>query len=111
MTTTSGIDGSGAAEPAIPMSGADQAVAADGLAEKQQMIEKLFRHTNQFLEDNKHDPLLVVEALGAILVRYTALFGPIEQMADRLAVLQRLVASEALAIQQIAKTQPWSRPG
>ena len=93
------------------MSGADQAVAADGLAEKQQMIEKLFRHTNQFLEDNKHDPLLVVEALGAILVRYTALFGPIEQMADRLAVLQRLVASEALAIQQIAKTQPWSRPG
>ena len=32
----------------------------NGLAEKQEMVEKLFRHTNDFLEANKEDPLLVV---------------------------------------------------
>ena len=77
---------------------------ADELALKQEMVEKLFRHTNNFLEENKHDPLLVVEALAAILVRYAALLGPVEQMADRLAVLERLIGQEVAQIQEIAKS-------
>ncbi len=77
----------------------------DGLAEKQAMVEKLFRHTNTFLEQNRDDPLLVVEALAAILVRYAALLGPVEQMADRLAVLERLIGQECTQIQAIAKQQ------
>ena len=84
-------------QPGVPES-------ADGLAEKRQMIEKLFRHTNQFLAENKHDPLLVVEALAAILVRYAALLGPVEQMNDRLGVLERLIGQESAQIQQIAKS-------
>lgn len=77
---------------------------ADELAQKQEMVEKLFRHTNNFLEQNKHDPLLVVEALAAILVRYAALLGPVEQMADRLSVLERLIGQEIVQIQEIAKS-------
>lgn len=68
------------------------------------MIEKLFRHTNQFLTENKHDPLLVIEALAAILVRYAALLGPVEQMNDRLGVLERLIGQESAQIQEIAKS-------
>lgn len=68
------------------------------------MVEKLFRHTNDFLEANKHDPLLVVEALAAILVRYTALLGPVAQIADRLAVLERLIRQESTQIQEIANS-------
>lgn len=78
---------------------------ADELAEKQAMIEKLFRHTNQFLEENKDDPLLVVEALAAILVRYAALLGPVEQLAARLEVLQKLIGQECGQIQEIARAQ------
>ena len=81
-----------------------ESVNPDGLAEKQQMVEKLFRHTNNFLQDNKHDPLLVVEALAAILVRYAALLGPVEQMPDRLRVLESLIAQESAQIQEIAKS-------
>jgi hypothetical protein len=73
------------------------------LAEKQEMVEKLFRHTNDFLEANKEDPLLVVEALAAILVRYAALLGPVEQMDDRLNILERLVGQEIVQIKEIAK--------
>ena len=75
----------------------------EGLAEKQAMIEKLFRHTNTFLEENKGDPLLVVEALAAVLVRYAALFGPVEDMPDRLAVLERLIGLEIAQIQALAR--------
>ncbi|MFT4561813.1 MAG: hypothetical protein ACI9BW_001555 [Gammaproteobacteria bacterium] len=75
----------------------------DGIKEKQAMVEKLFRHTNEFLQDNKDDPLLVVEALAAILVRYAALLGPVEQMPDRLAVLENLVGQECKQIQEIAR--------
>jgi hypothetical protein len=74
------------------------------LKEKQEMVEKLFRHTNEFLQENKEDPLLVVEALAAILVRYTALLGPTEQIGDRLAVLERLISQESSQIQAIAKS-------
>ena len=77
---------------------------AKSLKEKQEMVEKLFRHTNEFLQENKEDPLLVVEALAAILVRYTALLGPIEQIGDRLAVLERLISQESSQIQAIAKS-------
>lgn len=76
----------------------------EGLVEKQEMVEKLFRHTNDFLEANKEDPLLVVEALAAILVRYAALLGPVEQMDDRLDILQRLIGQEAAQIKEIAKS-------
>jgi hypothetical protein len=76
---------------------------AEGLTEKQQMVEKLFRHTNDFLEANKEDPFLVVESLAAILVRYTALLGPVEQMGARLEVLERLIGQESVQIQEIAK--------
>lgn len=82
-----------------------QSKAEQELAEKQAMVEKLFQHTNQFLEQNKDDPLLVVEALAAILVRYTALLGPVEQLADRLSVIESLVSQECQQIQQIAKAQ------
>lgn len=75
----------------------------DSLKEKQEMVEKLFRHMNDFLQENKQDPLLVVEALAAILIRYTALLGPVEQMADRLAVVERLIEQESAQIQKIAK--------
>ena len=74
------------------------------LKEKQEMVEKLFRHTNEFLQEYKEDPLLVVEALAAILVRYTALLGPTEQIGDRLAVLERLISQESSQIQSIAKS-------
>ena len=82
----------------------------DNQNDKQQMVEKLFRHTNKFLEENKHDPLLVVESLAAILVRYTALFGPVEQLADRLRVVEHLVTQESLAIQQLAQRAPSPPP-
>ena len=82
----------------------------DNPNDKQQMVEKLFRHTNKFLEENKHDPLLVVESLAAILVRYTALFGPVEQIADRLRVVEHLVAQESLAIQKLAQQAPSQPP-
>jgi hypothetical protein len=80
-----------------------------GLTEKQQMVEKLFRHTNAFLQDNKDDPLLVVEALAAILVRYAALLGPVEQMADRLSVLERVIGQECAQIQEVAKAAEQSK--
>lgn len=67
------------------------------------MVEKLFRHTNEFLQENKDDPLLVVEALAAILVRYAALLGPVEQMPDRLSVLEGLISQECKQIQEIAQ--------
>lgn len=82
-----------------------QAEIDESIAQKQEMVENLFRHTNEFLQENKDDPLLVVEALAAILVRYTALLGPVEQMPDRLAVIQRLIAQESVQIQEIAKAQ------
>ena len=85
--------------------GTTQPTGDDGLAEKQQMVEKLFRHTNKFLEENKHDPLLVVEALAAILVRYAALLGPVEQMGARLAVLERLIGQECAQIQEIVQAR------
>ena len=82
-----------------------------GLSEKQAMVEKLFRHTNAFLAEHRQDPLLVVEALAAILVRYAALLGPVEQMPDRLAVLERLVAQECAQIQAVAKAAEWNKRG
>lgn len=88
-----------------------ESVSPDGLAEKQEMVEKLFRHTNNFLQDNKHDPLLVVEALAAILVRYAALLGPVEQLSDRLGVLERLIGQESVQIQEIAKTKVGAKKG
>ena len=87
----------------------DQSASGDGLAEKQQMVEKLFHHTNQFLEENKRDPLLVVEALAAILVRYAALLGPVEQMDDRLSVLERLIGQECTQIKDIAKSKRYEK--
>ncbi len=81
---------------------------AAGLAEKQQMIEKLFQHTNQFLRENKHDPLLVVEALAAILVRYAALLGPVAQLSDRLAILEKLISQECAQIKELAKRADWA---
>ena len=102
MTETSdSSDGNGAGGARAPTPDP----AASELAEKQQMVEKLFRHTNKFLEENKRDPLLVVEALAAIVVRYAALFGPVAQMRDRLALLEGLIAQECLQIQEIAQTQ------
>jgi hypothetical protein len=80
------------------------------LAGKQDMVEKLFRHTNQFLEDNKHDPLLVVEALASILVRYAALLGPVEQMKDRLEVVERMIELESAQIQKIAQAEAAKNP-
>lgn len=82
---------------------------ADGSAEKQVMVEKLFRHTNTFLAENRDDPLLVVEALAAILVRYAALLGPVEQLPDRLRVLQALIAQECSQIQALAKAAEWDK--
>jgi hypothetical protein len=79
------------------------------LTEKQQMVEKLFQQTNKFLEENKHDPLLVVEALAAIVVRYTALFGPMAQIGERLHVLERLISQESTQIQAIAKSADWPK--
>jgi hypothetical protein len=73
-------------------------------------VEKLFRHTNQFLEDNKHDPLLVVEALASILVRYAALLGPVEQMKDRLEVVERMIELESAQIQKIAQAEAAKNP-
>ncbi len=93
---------------------ASQPESAEGLAAKQQMVEKLFRHTNKFLEENKDDPLLVVEALAAILVRYTALLGPVEQLKDRLTVIERLIGQESAQIQKIAESGAaanWSEKG
>ena len=83
----------------------------DGVAEKQAMVEKLFRHTNAFLADNREDPLLVVEALAAIVVRYAALLGPVEQLPDRLAVLQALTAQECRQIEALAKAAEWEKRG
>ena len=82
---------------------------ADGIAEKQAMVEKLFRHTNTFLAENRDDPLLVVEALAAILVRYAALLGPVGQLPDRLSVLQALIAQECSQIQALAKAAEWDK--
>jgi len=48
---------------------------------------------------------LVVEALAAILVRYTALLGPVEQMGARLDVLEGMIGKESEAIQAVAKAQ------
>ena len=93
---------------ATPQSTAASASPEDAaLAEKQAMVEKLFRHTNAFLAEHRQDPLLVVEALAAILVRYAALLGPAEQMADRLSVLERLVSKECAQIQAVAKAAAW----
>ncbi len=78
---------------------------AAGLAEKQAVVEQLFRHTNTFLEQHKEDPLLVVEALATIVVRYAALFGPVEAMDDRLAVLERLIGLEIAQIREIARRE------
>jgi hypothetical protein len=75
------------------------------------MVEKLFRHTNAFLAEHRQDPLLVVEALAAILVRYAALLGPVEQMPDRLVVLERLVSQECTQIQVVAKAAEWNKRG
>ena len=82
---------------------------ADGIAEKQAMVEKLFRHTNTFLAENRDDPLLVVEALAAILVRYAALLGPVEQLPDRLSVLQALIAQECSQIEALATAAEWDK--
>ena len=103
LSVTNGASNSAQPAPAPP-SGTDE-----GSTEKQQMVEKLFRHTNQFLEQNRRDPLLVVEALAAILVRYAALFGPVEQMRDRLVLLEGLIGQECAQIQAIAKTQETSK--
>ncbi len=84
--------------------------AAEDLAHKQQMVERLFQHTNQFLRDHQHDPLLVVEALAAILVRYAALLGPVTQMDDRLQVLERLIGQEITQIRAIAKSAHQGKP-
>jgi len=85
--------------------GPDSKEIDESIAEKQAMVEKLFRHTNAFLQENKDDPLLVVEALAAILVRYAALLGPVEQISDRLSVLEQLIGKECAQIQEIAKAQ------
>ena len=93
---------------------ADRPESTEGLVEKQQMVEKLFRHTNKFLEENKDDPLLVIEALAAILVRYTALLGPVEQLKDRLTVMARLIGQESAQIQESANSGAaanWSEKG
>ena len=92
-------------------SAASEPTADAALREKQAMVEKLFRHTNDFLAEHRDDPLLVVEALAAILVRYAALLGPVEQMADRLTVLERLVAEECTQIQVVAKAAEWQKQG
>lgn len=92
-------------------SAASSASGDADLVEKQVVVEKLFRHTNAFLAEHRDDPLLVVEALAAILVRYAALLGPVEQMADRLAVLERLVGEECAQIQTVAKAAQWSKQG
>lgn len=84
---------------------------ADGLAGKQAMVEKLFRHTNTFLADNRDDPLLVVEALAAIVVRYAALLGPVEQLPARLSVLQDLIAQECDQIKALAHAAEWEKKG
>ena len=112
-TPTGSVNASRAAD--VASSNAPKAADAelstgdDELVEKQQMVEKLFRHTNKFLEENKRDPLLVVEALAAILVRYAALLGPVEQMGDRLAVLERLIGQECAQIQEIARASATQR--
>ena len=106
-----------AAQVQSPAAGPAEAVSAaphnseDGIAEKQAMVEKLFRHTNAFLAENRDDPLLVVEALAAIVVRYAALLGPVEQLPDRLTVLQALVAQECHQIQALAKAAEWEKKG
>ena len=92
-------------------SAASPAAGDAGLRDKQAVVEKLFRHTNAFLAEHRDDPLLVVEALAAILVRYAALLGPVEQMADRLAVLERLVGQECTQIQTVAKAAQWAKQG
>ncbi len=81
------------------------------LAEKQAMVEKLFRHTNVFLAENRDDPLLVVESLAAIVVRYAALLGPVEQMPARLAVLQALIGQECQQVEALAKAAEWEKKG
>ena len=83
----------------------------DGVAEKQAMVEKLFRHTNVFLTENREDPLLVVESLAAIVVRYAALLGPVEQLPDRLLVLQALIGQECQQIEALAKAAQWEKKG
>lgn len=104
-----------AARPATSPSGADEAAPAaaqqdaDGIAAKQAMVEKLFRHTNTFLAENRDDPLLVVEALAAILVRYAALLGPVEQLPARLSVLQALISQECQQIQALAAAAEWDK--
>jgi len=78
---------------------------------KQTVIEALFRHTNAFLAEHRKDPLLVVEALAAILVRYAALLGPVEQMPERLRVLELLISQECAQIQIVAKAAQWENKG
>ncbi|MGE0860117.1 MAG: hypothetical protein AB7I01_11935 [Gammaproteobacteria bacterium] len=75
------------------------------------MVERLFRHTNAFLAEHREDPLLVVEALAAILVRYAALLGPVEQLPKRLEVLQTLIGLECRQIQEIADSGQWQGKG
>jgi hypothetical protein len=95
----------GTGEAATPVSKQDK----DGIAEKQAMVEKLFRHTNTFLAENRDDPLLVVESLAAIVVRYAALLGPVEQLADRLTVLQALIGQECEQIASLAHAAQWEK--
>ena len=83
----------------------------DGRAAKPAMVEKLFRHTNTFLAENRDDPLLVVEALAAIVVRYAALLGPVAQLPDRLSVLQALIAQECQQIAALAQAAEWEKKG
>lgn len=86
------------------------ATAADeeqALRHKQEVVEQLFRHTNAFLAEHREDPLLVVEALAAILVRYAALLGPVEQLPKRLEVLQKLIGLECRQVQEIADSGQW----
>lgn len=118
MSTSS--DSTNAADPTGTADAAKDAVQHEGtrapagnpeLAQKQQMVEKLFQHTNQFLRENAHDPLLVVEALAAILVRYAALLGPVAQMDARLNVLERLIGQECGQIKEIARAAASAEKG
>lgn len=106
-----GLSPDGGGDEATRGSAASTASGDAGLIEKQAMVEKLFRHTNAFLAEHREDPLLVVEALAAILVRYAALLGPVEQMADRLTVLERLVGQECAQIQTVAKAAQAAQQG
>lgn len=109
MTNRPDSTATGGSPDAVKATESDRSAGGEGLTDKQQMVEKLFRHTNQFLEENKRDPLLVVEALAAILARYAALLGPVEQIDDRLSVLERLIGQECAQIKDIAKSNSYEK--